>query len=68
MGLKRQVQTPSGTTSIVQDVILINEKVRAFVNLEDSSGCINASIIGEPAEKLFGCTGKPVDGNGLFGP
>ncbi|KAM6547366.1 hypothetical protein CsatB_019042 [Cannabis sativa] len=26
MGLKRQVQTPSGTTSIVQDVILINEK------------------------------------------
>ncbi|KAM6559169.1 hypothetical protein CsatA_028408 [Cannabis sativa] len=33
-------------------------RVRAFVNLEDSSSCINASIIGEPAEKLFGCTGK----------
>ncbi|XP_060960577.1 replication protein A 70 kDa DNA-binding subunit D-like [Cannabis sativa] len=30
MGPKRQVQTPSGTTSIVQDVILINEKFQTI--------------------------------------
>ncbi|KAL2502241.1 Nucleic acid-binding [Forsythia ovata] len=53
---KRQIQTLCGGQSTVQEIILINNRARAYVELRDLTGSINATIIGEPAEKFLQCT------------
>ncbi|KAL2509091.1 serine/threonine-protein kinase UCNL [Forsythia ovata] len=55
---RRQIQNCNGTESIIQEVVLINERGRATVELRDNTGSITTIVIGEAAEMFFDCSAE----------
>ncbi|KAL2528584.1 Uncharacterized protein Fot_21185 [Forsythia ovata] len=45
-----------GTESHIQEVVLINESAKAYIQIKDCTGCIDATIMGEMAEAFLRST------------
>ncbi|KAL2505061.1 Nucleic acid-binding [Abeliophyllum distichum] len=61
---KRLVQTRFETQTYIQDIVLIDMSARVYVELEDSTGSLSGTMIGETSETLLECTAKELMDSG----
>ncbi|KAL2547347.1 Nucleic acid-binding [Forsythia ovata] len=55
---KKIVQTKYNTESCIQDLVLVNEKAKVRVQVQDYTGLINANMIGDTAESFMQCSSQ----------
>ncbi|KAL2458231.1 Replication protein A 70 kDa DNA-binding subunit B [Abeliophyllum distichum] len=65
---KRMIQTRSGNQCQVQDIILVNKRAKVYLQLMDSTGYINATAIGEPAESFLLCNANTLMNHSVSNP